>query len=35
MSKMKAITIIGMVAMMTAIAYGGNSGTTPDLSELK
>ena len=33
MSKMKAM--IGMAAMMTALAYGGNSGTTPDLSEPK
>lgn len=30
---MKAM--IGMAAMMTALAYGGNSGTTPDLSEPK
>ena len=33
MSKMKAM--IGMAAMMTALAYGGNSGTMPDLSEPK
>lgn len=33
MSKMRAM--LGMAAMMTALAYGGNSGTTPDLSEPK
>lgn len=27
--------MLGMAAMMTALAYGGNSGTTPDLSEPK
>ena len=27
--------MIGMAAMMTALAYGGNSGTTPDYYEPK
>jgi hypothetical protein len=31
MSKMKSM--IGIAAMMTAMAYGGSSGTTPDLNE--
>ena len=33
MSKMKSM--IGMAAMMTAFAYGGTSGTTPDFREPK
>jgi hypothetical protein len=33
MSKMKSM--IGMAAMMTALAYGGSSGTTPDFREPK
>jgi len=33
MSKMKSM--IGMAAMMTALAYGGISGTTPDFKEPK
>ena len=27
--------MLGMAAMMTALAYGGNSGTTPDYYEPK
>lgn len=33
MSKMKSM--LGMAAMMTALAYGGNSGTTPAFIEPK
>ena len=33
MSKMKSM--LGMAAIMTALAYGGTSGTTPDYYELK
>ena len=33
MSKMKSM--LGIAAMMTALAYGGNSGTTPDYYEQK
>lgn len=33
MSKMKSM--LGMAAMMTALAYGGNSGTTPNYLENK
>jgi hypothetical protein len=32
---MKMKGMLGMAAMMTALAYGGNSGTTPDFSEPK